>query len=165
MTESCICRRSAAIAWTSSTSTATSLFLFGGSGTAPGQLNNPEAAKANSEGKIYVADLKNDRIQVFDKDGKYLFMFGSSGSMPGQLKAPAGIAFDKKDNVYVTEIGNDRVSVFDKNGTFIGQIVDEDTAFDNLHGIIVDKETGWVYVANSGHNRIDVFKPETGSAS
>jgi DNA-binding beta-propeller fold protein YncE len=140
-------------------------FMFGSEGSGTGQLKSPAAAKANSEGKIYVADQKNDRIQVFDKDGKFLFSFGTSGSLPGQLKAPAGIAFDKNGNVYVNEFGNNRVSIFDKYGTYIGQIIDEDTSFEHLHGIIVDMETGWVYVANSGHNRIDVFKPVSGSAS
>ena len=31
-----------------------------------GLLNNPESAKLSSEGRMYVADLKNDRIQVFN---------------------------------------------------------------------------------------------------
>jgi len=139
------------------------LFAFGGMGTQAGQLNNPESAKANSEGKIYVADLKNDRIQVFDKDGKFQFMFGTSGSAPGQLKAPAGIAFDKDGNVYVTEIGNDRVSVFDKNGAFLTSF-GSGAVFENLHGIAVDPATGFVYIANSGFNRIDVYKPVAGSS-
>lgn len=139
------------------------LFLFGGAGSQPGQMNNPESAKANSEGRIYVADLKNDRIQVFDKDGKFLFLFGSSGSAPGQLAAPAGIAFDKDGNVYVTEIGNDRVSVFDKAGGFITSF-GSGAVFENLHGIAVDPETGLVYVANTGFNRIDVYKPVAGSS-
>jgi DNA-binding beta-propeller fold protein YncE len=139
------------------------LFSFGGMGMQAGQMNNPESAKANSEGKIYVADLKNDRIQVFDKDGKFLFLFGSSGSAPGQLKAPAGIAFDKAGNVYVTEIGNDRVSVFDKNGAFLTSF-GSSAEFENLHGIAVDQETGFVYIANSGFNRIDVYKPVAGSS-
>ena len=41
-------------------------------GSAPGELNNPESSKFNSEGMLYVADLKNDRIQVFDANGTFL---------------------------------------------------------------------------------------------
>jgi DNA-binding beta-propeller fold protein YncE len=90
-------------------------------------------------------------------------MFGSSGAAPGQLAAPAGIAFDKNGNVYVTEIGNDRVSVFDKNGGFITSF-GSGAVFENLHGIAVDPATGFVYVANTGFNRIDVYKPVASSS-
>jgi len=139
------------------------LFDFGGLGSAPGQLNNPESAKFSSDGRLHVADLKNDRIQVFDADGKLLTSFGTTGSNPGELKAPAGIALDARDNVYVTEIGNDRVQVFDKHGRFLtqfGRTGSRNGEFGNLHGIIVDKASGWVYVADTANDRIQVFKPK-----
>ncbi|MCP4403302.1 MAG: 6-bladed beta-propeller [bacterium] len=76
-------------------------------------------------------------------------------------KPPAGVGIDKDDNVYVTEIGNNRIQVFDKDGNFItmwGRQGSGDGEFGNLHGIIVDKETGWVYAADTANNRIQVFK-------
>jgi DNA-binding beta-propeller fold protein YncE len=136
------------------------LFLFGGEGTEDGKMNNPESSKFNSEGKLYVADLKNNRVQVFDADGNFLFKFGAEGSGPGELKAPAGIGFDKEDNVYVSEIGNDRVQVFDKEGKHLGMWGTkgaETGQFGNLHGLTVDAETGWVYVADTANNRVQVF--------
>ena len=149
------------------------LFMFGDGGnvtpdSAEGLLNNPESAKFSSEGKVYVADLKNDRVQVYDAEGKFLFGWGTSGSGDGQFSTPAGIAIDKNDNIYVTEIGNDRVQVFDKNGNFLakwGSKGSGDGQFGNLHGIYCDKETGWLYVADTANNRIQVFKPAAGSAS
>ena len=124
-------------------------------------MNNPEAAKFSSEGKLYVTDLKNDRVQVFDKDGKFLSMRGKSGSGPGEFKTPAGLAIDQHDNVYVTEIGNDRVQVSDKDGRFLtmwGSKGSGKSEFGNLHGIIVDKSNGYVYVADTGNHRIQVFR-------
>lgn len=138
------------------------LFQFGGNGTEPGKLNNPESAKFNSKGQLYVADLKNDRIQVFNADGKFLFTWGKTGSAPGQFKAPAGIGIDKDDNVYVSEIGNDRVQVFNKEGKYLtswGKKGAGKGEFGNLHGLLVDRATGWVYVADTANNRIQVFKP------
>lgn len=148
------------------------LFMFGDGGdvepdSAVGLLNNPESAKFSSEGKMYVADLKNDRIQVFDPDGNFLMTWGSTGNGDGQFLTPAGIAIDKDDNIYVTEIGNNRVQVFDKNGTFITKWGKEGSGngeFGNLHGIFVDRATGWVYVADTANNRIQVFKPAGGAA-
>ncbi len=138
-------------------------FLFSEKGSEPGKLNNPEAAKFNSQGLCYVADLKNDRIQIFTKEGKFVKTFGKSGSGPGELKSPAGLSFDKHDNVYVAEIGNDRVQVFDKDGkhlTMWGKKGNGNGEFGNLHGLIVDRDTGWVYVADTANNRIQVFKPK-----
>jgi len=137
-------------------------FLFGGYGTEEGRMNNPEAAKFNSEGMLYESDLKNDRIQIFTKEGKFVKSFGTTGSGPGELKTPAGIGIDKDDNVYVGEIGNDRIQVFDKNGNHItmwGKTGSGDAEFGNIHGVFVDKKTGWVYIADTANNRIQIFKP------
>ncbi|MEM5495415.1 6-bladed beta-propeller [Hoeflea sp. AS16] len=128
-----------------------------------GLLNNPESAKFNSEDKLFVADLKNDRVQVYDADGNFLFGFGETGSGEGQMKSPAGIGFDANDNVYVSEIGNDRVQVFSKTGDFITMFGKAGTGvmeFGNLHGLTVDAETGYIYVADTKNNRIQVFKPK-----
>jgi len=144
------------------------LFDFGRGGTGPGELNVPESAKADSHGRLFVADLKNNRIQVFNPEGRFLFGWGGHGSGAGQFSAPAGIAVDSRDNVYVTEIGNDRVQVFDCNGAFImsfGQKGSGAGEFKNLHGIIVDKKTGWLYVADTGNNRVQVFRPRPKPAS
>ena len=138
-------------------------FLIGSQGNAEGQLNNPEAAKFNNQGMLYVTDLKNDRIQVFTKDGKFVKAWGKAGEGPGEFKAPAGLSFDAEDRVYVTEIGNNRVQVFDKDGNFITMFGKKGSGpgeFGNLHGICVDKETGWVYVADTANNRVQVFKPK-----
>jgi len=138
------------------------LFDFSSRGSAPGQMNNPEAAKFSSDGKLYLTDLRNDRIQVFDKDGKPLTSWGRSGTNAGEFKSPAGLAIDRDDNVYVTEIGNNRIQVFDKTGKFLTMWGTKGTGngeFENLHGIIIDKATGQVYVADTANNRIQVFKP------
>ena len=141
-------------------------FLFGESGTGDGQLNNPEAAKANSKGEIVVADLKNDRIQVFTHEGKFLRKWGCTGSELGQFKSPAGVGIDKDDNIYVTEIGNHRVQVFDAEGNFITAWGTEGSGngqFGNMHGMMVDRETGWVYIADTANDRIQVYKPVEGA--
>lgn len=136
--------------------------LFGGEGGENGRFNVPESAKFGPNGLLHVADLKNNRIQVFDKDGKHLKTWGKQGSALGEFKAPAGIGIDKIGNVYVAEIGNDRIQVLDVDGkplTAWGKTGTGAGEFGNLHGLIVDKQTGWVYVADTANNRIQVFKP------
>jgi DNA-binding beta-propeller fold protein YncE len=138
------------------------LFTFGKTGSADGELIAPSAVKVNSKGVLYVADLKNDRIQAFDKDGRFIGKWGYTGVGDGQFRAPSGIGIDRHDNVYVTEIGNDRVQVFDEHGKFItkfGKRGAEDGEFNNLRGCMVDKATGWVYLADTENHRVQVFKP------
>ncbi len=48
------------------------LMSWGEPGSQPGQLNTPHSIAVDAEGKIYVADRGNRRIQVFDGDGKVL---------------------------------------------------------------------------------------------
>lgn len=45
---------------------------WGGEGSGPGQFNVPHSIVADAKGLLYIADRSNQRIQVFDPDGKYL---------------------------------------------------------------------------------------------
>ena len=45
---------------------------WGEPGDAPGQFNTPHSIAVDAEGRIYVADRGNRRIQVFDGEGKFL---------------------------------------------------------------------------------------------
>lgn len=45
---------------------------WGGEGTGPGQFNVPHSVMIDGRGMVYIADRSNQRIQVFDSDGKYL---------------------------------------------------------------------------------------------
>ena len=61
-----------------------------------------------------------------------------------------------------TEIGNDRIQVFDRTGkhlTVFGKKGVKNGEFGNIHGCLIDKETGWLYVADTANNRMQVFKP------
>lgn len=48
------------------------LASFGTPGDGPGQFNTPHSIAADAEGRIYVADRGNRRIQVIDGEGKVL---------------------------------------------------------------------------------------------
>src|SRR2546430_3143893 len=48
------------------------LFSWGEPGTAPGQFNLPHGVWIDRRGRVLVADRENDRVQVFDQDGKLL---------------------------------------------------------------------------------------------
>ena len=45
---------------------------WGGSGSEPGQFLVPHALALDSQGRLFVADRDNNRIQIFDQDGNFL---------------------------------------------------------------------------------------------
>lgn len=48
------------------------LTTWGGEGRGPGEFNQPHAVLVDNRGLVYIADRSNQRIQVFDGEGKYL---------------------------------------------------------------------------------------------
>ena len=63
---------------------------FGEPGKGPGQLNVPHSIASDAAGNIYVADRGNNRIQVFDGDGKVLRQIKIN------IPAPPGPAADHR---------------------------------------------------------------------
>lgn len=88
-------------------------------GNGPGQLNAPRNLAIGPDGRIYVADSGNHRIQVFDAQGSYLSGWGEFGAAPGQFNEPWGLAVDEQF-VYVADTWNHRIQKFTLNGGFVG---------------------------------------------
>ena len=61
-----------------------------------GRFNDPHDINIDSKGQIYVADRGNCRVQVFDKDGKFIKQWTQFGK-------PSSIFFDGHNNVYVPD--------------------------------------------------------------
>src|SRR5262249_13688275 len=61
---------------------------WGKLGTGPGEFDQPHGLAFDSKGRLYVADRNNNRIQVFDQNGKYI-------SEMRQFSRPSGIFIDK----------------------------------------------------------------------
>lgn len=92
--------------------------VIGGPGIAPGQFQQPDGLAVDKDGNLYVADSKNNRVQVFKPDGHYLASFGLSGNREGEMSEPWGVAVDSDGNVYVADTWNWRIQKFDKDFKF-----------------------------------------------
>ncbi|HZL99845.1 MAG TPA: hypothetical protein VFD43_06300, partial [Planctomycetota bacterium] len=73
----------------------THLMSWGEPGAGPGQFNLPHAVWIARDGRVLVADRENDRVQVFDQNGKLLRIW------PTKLIGPAVIYVDREDIVYI----------------------------------------------------------------
>lgn len=83
-------------------------------------MNQPNDVAFGPNGDIYVSDgYGNDRVVVFDKNGKFVRAWGKLGTAPGEFSQPHSIAVDSRGRVYVADRNNARIQIFDANGKFI----------------------------------------------
>jgi DNA-binding beta-propeller fold protein YncE len=95
---------------------------WGAFGSGPGQLNMPWGVAVDAADNVYVADWRNDRLQVFDAAGRFLATLGASGSADGQFRRPAGISIDSAGHIIVADWGNERVQILRPDGTHLATL-------------------------------------------
>jgi DNA-binding beta-propeller fold protein YncE len=69
---------------------------WGELGYGPGQFRDPHALAMDSQGRIFVGDRYNNRIQIFDQEGEFLAIWTQFGR-------PSGIFIDDNDVIYVAD--------------------------------------------------------------
>ena len=132
---------------------------WGEPGSDPGQFRLPHGIAVHDDGRVFVCDRENDRIQVFDPDGGYLDELTD-------VQRPTHLVF-RHGHAYVAELGwragqrsfrngpiasdlPSRVSVLDAAGRVLARIGGTAPcaagSFCAAHGIAVDS-IGDVYVA------------------
>jgi streptogramin lyase len=97
------------------------LTVIGKKGTGPGEFDQPHALAFDSNGRLFVGDRSNNRIQILDQQGKFIDEWK-------QFSRPSGIYIDKNDTIYVSDsesgaVGNGRTRA-EKRGIRVGRISD-----------------------------------------
>ena len=72
------------------------LGAFGKPGAGKGEFNAPHTIALDSRGRIFVGDRNNNRIQIFDKAGRFVAEWK-------QFSRPSGIYITKDDTIYVAD--------------------------------------------------------------
>ena len=83
-------------------------------GSGQGQLNQPYGVAVRGN-LLYVSDMGNNRISVFDLNGAFQGTFGSAGAGNGQLRKPMAITIDATGRLYVCENTGERITVWQLN--------------------------------------------------
>ena len=83
------------------------------SGNLDGKFAEPAGIAVNDDGYVFVADRRNDRVQVFDTSGNFVMKWGTRGSGDGQFNNPWDVTVDARDHVYVVDRYNSRVQEFE----------------------------------------------------
>jgi sugar lactone lactonase YvrE len=86
---------------------------FGSSGSGDGQFNIPYGIVFDKNGDIYVADMRNHRIQKFSSSTHvFISKFGTQGSGDGQLNQPMNLVIDNAGDILVNDTFNSRIQKF-----------------------------------------------------
>src|SRR5205809_3187748 len=69
---------------------------WGKEGKGQGEFDEPHGITIDSTGRLFVADRLNNRIQIFDQEGKFLAEWKQFGR-------PSTVFIDKSDIIYVAD--------------------------------------------------------------
>jgi sugar lactone lactonase YvrE len=131
---------------------------WGKEGNGPGEFNVPHGLAFDSAGRLFVADRANNRIQIFDQDGKLLDTWKQFGR-------PSGITIDKNDMIYVADSqSSDKLNPGFKQGIRVGNVKDgkvaafiEESKFPGaLEGVGVDDD-GNIYGGYTNAQKLERF--------
>ena len=141
------------------------LLDWGHKGQGPGEFDLPHNVAVDAQGRVYVADRMNVRIQIFDANGKFLNMWKSD-----ELGRPWGLAIGPDGLLYMVDGGDlkpgppdrGRILKLDLNGKILAKW----SRFGNYdgqiywgHDIALGKD-GAVYVGDVYHGmRVQKFVP------
>lgn len=135
-------------------------YKFGSRGTGPGEFEYPYGITSDESGKLYIADMKNNNISIFDKKGNFIEYFNPKKE-DDKIVSPSGIRiFNQK--VYVPEINTGNIKVFDLSGNTLLAIkipAESFAATDSPNGIAIDRESN-IYVSDTGRSRVLVYSPK-----
>ncbi len=120
--------------------------FIGKEGHNKGELYYPIDVKIH-DGKIYVADAYNHRVQVFDLKGKLLNVIGEKDG----LNVASGIALNK-EGFAVTDQENSRVLIYNLNGE-LQQILTENINYPT--DVLFDENR--LYITNFKENSITFY--------
>ncbi len=116
--------------------------------TEPNQFHLPHSILVDRDGRVYVCDRENSRIQVFSAEGEYLAMWTD-------IHRPTDISVDSEGLCYVSELAVSGsapgVSVLDRQGRVLARWDSR-----SAHGLWVDSH-GDIYLALTQDKSLDKY--------
>lgn len=134
---------------------------WGGTGGDTGEFRDPHALAMDSQGRLFVGDRANSRIQIFDQEGGHLATWTQFGR-------PSGLFIDAQDVLYSADSeSNFRRNAGWKRGIRVGSVLDgwvtafipdpepdpDNSPTSGAEGVAVDA-AGNVYGAEVGPRRL-----------
>ena len=127
---------------------------WGKKGDGEGEFNIPHTIAVDRQGRVYVGDRENYRVQIFDPDGNFLTQWRHVG-------APWGLELRPDDTLFIADGYNDRIlkvtlegkvlGAFGTNGRMPGEL-------NFAHHLAIDP-SGNIFVSEIKNQRAQKFSP------
>jgi DNA-binding beta-propeller fold protein YncE len=120
----------------------------------------PTDVAVGKNNDIYIMDGVNNRVKVFDEQGRFKLSFGSKGDRKGKFNNPVGITTDSSGRVYVADTGNSRIQIFSSDGTFERQIAmsaGDGNKPPEPVDVAVDESLQRMYIADNDNHQVLVY--------
>ncbi len=127
---------------------------WGKKGDGDGEFNLPHSVAVDGQGRVYVGDRENYRVQVFDANGKFLTQWNHVGS-------PWGLDLQSDQTLFLADGHNDRIlkvtlegkvlGAFGENGRLPGEL-------NFVHHLGLDA-TGNIFTSEIKNQRVQKFSP------
>jgi hypothetical protein len=83
----------------------------------------------DDEDRIYVLDLKEASIAVFDRTGNFMKTFGKKGQGPGEMSRPSSLEITPQNEIAVNDSSARKVHFFTLEGNFSRAVSQTDMTF------------------------------------
>ena len=127
---------------------------WGKKGDGEGEFNIPHTIAVDRQGRVYVGDRENYRVQIFDPDGNFLTQWRHVG-------APWGLELRPDDTLFIADGYNDRIlkvtlegkvlGAFGTNGRMPGEL--------NFAHHLAIGPSGNIFVSEIKNQRAQKFSP------
>jgi len=135
------------------------ILVFGSQGSAAGQFNTPLGISVDYRNFIIVSDFLNNRIQIFDDQGRAQMIVGSEGVGNGQFKNPSSAVVSHHHNIIVSDRNNHRIQIFDQRGKHLktfGSKGSSNGKFDGPVAVAIDQNNR-IIVSDRDNHRVQIF--------
>src|SRR5918992_2556947 len=124
------------------------------------EFRYPSYVAVAPDGKMYVSDAMNFRVQSFDAAGRPLGAFGRLGDTPGSFARPKGLAVDSEGHVYVVDAAFNNLQIFDDQGRLLLSFGGMGRGHGQLWlplGVHIDRQNR-VYVVDRFNKRVQIYE-------
>lgn len=117
----------------------------------------------NSDGMVYLLDMAQNKVFVYDQNLMYQFSFGEKGKGPGEFEGAADLYIAENNDVLILDSRLHRVSLFSPSGELINTLPVHDRAIDMaIFNDMLCTHAGGV-VPRGGKAAVNCFDMKTGA--